>query len=118
MFIILLRMDRHGISGEGIETGDRDSDPVIYNFFALCYNLLLRLVDYIIENEGELQMEKKKKFQMPHTYIIIFCVILFAAILTIFTQRDKHGQDRCKQNYTKDDDVRMRHLKLLFLLHL
>ena len=52
MFIILLRMDRHGISGEGIETGDRDSDPVIYNFFALCYNLLLRLVDYIIENEG------------------------------------------------------------------
>ena len=56
---MLLRMERHGISGEGIETGDRDSDPVIYNFFALCYNFLLRLVDYIIENEGELQMEKK-----------------------------------------------------------
>ena len=90
MLIILLRMDRHGISGEGIETGDRDSDPVIYNFFALCYNFLLRLVDYIIENEGELQMEKKKKFQMPHTYIIIFGVILFAAILTMFIPLGKY----------------------------
>lgn len=90
MFIILLRMDRHGISGEGIETRDRDSDPVIYNFFALCYNFLLRLVDYIIENEGELQMEKKKKFQMPHTYIIIFGVILFAAILTMFIPLGKY----------------------------
>ena len=29
-------------------------------------------------------MERKKKFQMPHTYIIIFGVILFAAILTMF----------------------------------
>lgn len=90
MFIILLRMERHGISGEGIETGDRDSDPVIYNFFALCYNFLLRLVNYIIENEGELQMEKKKKFQMPHTYIIIFGVILFAAILTMFIPLGKY----------------------------
>ena len=71
MFIILLRMDRHGISGEGIETGDRDSDPVIYNFFALCYNLLLRLVDYIIENEGELQMEKKKKLKTGHLQLIL-----------------------------------------------
>ena len=87
---MLLRMERHGISGEGIETGDRDSDPVIYNFFALCYNFLLRLVDYIIENEGELQMEKKKKFQMPHTYIIIFGVILFAAILTMFIPLGKY----------------------------
>ena len=90
MFIMLLRMERHGISGEGIETGDRDSDPVIYNFLALCYNFLLRLVDYIIENEGELQMEKKKKFQMPHTYIIIFGVILFAAILTMFIPLGKY----------------------------
>ena len=90
MFIMLLRMERHGISGEGIETGDRDSDPVIYNFFALCYNFLLRLVDYIIENEGELQMEKKKKFQMPHMYIIIFGVILFAAILTMFIPLGKY----------------------------
>ena len=90
MFIMLLRMERHGISGEGIETGDSDSDPVIYNFFALCYNFLLRLVDYIIENEGELQMEKKKKFQMPHTYIIIFGVILFAAILTMFIPLGKY----------------------------
>ena len=90
MFIMLLRMERHGISGEGIETGDRDSDPVIYNFFALCYNFLLRLVDYIIDNEGELQMEKKKKFQMPHTYIIIFGVILFAAILTMFIPLGKY----------------------------
>ena len=90
MFIMLLRMERHGISGEGIETEDRDRDPVIYNFFALCYNFLLRLVDYIIENEGELQMEKKKKFQMPHTYIIIFGVILFAAILTMFIPLGKY----------------------------
>ena len=30
-------------------------------------------------------MEKKKRsFQMPHTYIIIFGVILVAAILTLF----------------------------------
>ena len=29
-------------------------------------------------------MEKKKGFQMPHTYIIIFGVILFAALLTVF----------------------------------
>ena len=29
-------------------------------------------------------MEKKKKFEMPHTYIIIFFVILFAAVLTMF----------------------------------
>ena len=30
-------------------------------------------------------MEKKKRsFQMPHTFIIIFGVILFAAVLTMF----------------------------------
>lgn len=29
-------------------------------------------------------MEKKKTFQMPHTYIIIFFVILMAALLTLF----------------------------------
>ncbi len=29
-------------------------------------------------------MEKKKQFQMPHTYIIIFGVILLAALLTVF----------------------------------
>lgn len=44
----------------------------------------------LLENEGELQMEKKKKFQMPHTYIIIFCVILFAAILTMFIPLGKY----------------------------
>ena len=73
-----------------IFTGDRDSDPVIYNFFALCYNFLLRHINFIIENEEELQMEKKKKFQMPHTYIIIFGVILFAAILTMFIPLGKY----------------------------
>ena len=51
----------------------------VYNFFAVCYNFLLRHVNFIIENEEELQMEKKKKFQMPHTYIIIFGVILFCS---------------------------------------
>ena len=35
-------------------------------------------------------MEKKKKFQMPHTYIIIFGVILFAAILTMFIPLGKY----------------------------
>ena len=28
--------------------------------------------------------EKKRKLQMPHTYVIIFFVILFAAVLTMF----------------------------------
>lgn len=36
-------------------------------------------------------MEKKKKgFQMPHTYIIIFCVILFAALLTVFIPQGRY----------------------------
>lgn len=36
-------------------------------------------------------MEKKKKqFQMPHTYIIIFGVILFAALLTVFIPLGKY----------------------------
>ena len=29
-------------------------------------------------------MEKKKQIQMPHTYVIIFGVILLAALLTVF----------------------------------
>ena len=29
-------------------------------------------------------MEKKKTFQMPHTYIIIFLVICAAALMTLF----------------------------------
>jgi len=62
----------------------------VYNFFAVCYNFLLRHINFIIENEEELQMEKKKKFQMPHTYIIIFGVILFAAILTMFIPLGKY----------------------------
>ena len=62
----------------------------VYNFFTVCYNFLLRHVNFIIENEEELQMEKKKKFQMPHTYIIIFGVILFAAILTMFIPLGKY----------------------------
>lgn len=32
----------------------------------------------------EINGEKKRSFQMPHTYIIIFGVILVAAILTLF----------------------------------
>ena len=36
-------------------------------------------------------MEKKKKgFQMPHTYIIIFGVILLAALLTVFIPLGKY----------------------------
>ena len=36
-------------------------------------------------------MEKKKKsIQMPHTYVIIFCVILFAALLTVFIPQGKY----------------------------
>ncbi len=35
-------------------------------------------------------MEKKKQFQMPHTYIIIFGVILLAALLTVFVPLGKY----------------------------
>jgi len=35
-------------------------------------------------------MEKKKSFTMPHTYIIIFGVILFAALLTVFIPLGKY----------------------------
>ena len=35
-------------------------------------------------------MEKKKGFQMPHTYIIIFGVILLAALLTVFVPLGKY----------------------------
>ena len=35
-------------------------------------------------------MEKKKGYQMPHTYIIIFGVILFAALLTVFIPLGKY----------------------------
>lgn len=35
-------------------------------------------------------MEKKKGFQMPHTYSIIFGVILFAALLTVFIPLGKY----------------------------
>ena len=33
---------------------------------------------------------KKKSFRMPHTYIIIFGVILFAALLTVFIPLGKY----------------------------
>ena len=33
---------------------------------------------------------EKKKFQMPHTYIIIFGVILVAALLTCFIPLGKY----------------------------
>lgn len=36
-------------------------------------------------------MEKKKRFQMPHTYIIIFGVILLAALLTVFIPLGKYS---------------------------
>lgn len=35
-------------------------------------------------------MEKKRSFRWPHTYIIIFGVILFAAILTMFIPLGKY----------------------------
>ena len=35
-------------------------------------------------------MEKKKQIQMPHTYIIIFGVILLAALLTVFVPLGKY----------------------------
>lgn len=35
-------------------------------------------------------MEKKKHFQMPHTYVIIFGVILLAAVLTMFVPLGKY----------------------------
>ena len=36
-------------------------------------------------------MEEKKSFQMPHTYIIIFGVILLAALLTVFVPLGKYN---------------------------
>lgn len=37
---------------------------------------------------------EKKKFQMPHTYIIIFGVILVAALLTCFIPLGKYDTKR------------------------
>lgn len=34
--------------------------------------------------------EKKRKLQMPHTYVIIFFVILFAAVLTMFVPQGQY----------------------------
>lgn len=36
-------------------------------------------------------MEKKKRFQFPHTYIIIFGVVLVAALLTVFIPLGKYS---------------------------
>ena len=46
-------------------------------------------------------MEKKKGFQMPHTYIIIFGVILFAALLTVFIPLGKY--DTKEITYMQED---------------
>lgn len=35
-------------------------------------------------------MEIKKKFQVPHTYVIIFGVIIFAALLTMFIPQGQY----------------------------
>ena len=52
-------------------------------------------------------MEKKKKrFQMPHTYIIIFFVILFAAVLTIFVPLGKY--DTMEISYMQNGEERTR----------
>ena len=51
-------------------------------------------------------MEKKKKFQMPHTYIIIFGVILFAAILTMFIPLGKYETKEI--TYTMNGDEKTR----------
>lgn len=32
----------------------------------------------------------KKKFEMPHTFVIIFCVVIFAALLTLFIPLGKY----------------------------
>lgn len=45
----------------------------------------------ILQREMEGHMEKKKReFQMPHTYVIIFGVILLAALLTVFIPLGKY----------------------------
>ena len=52
-------------------------------------------------------MEKKKKrFQMPHTYIIIFFVILFAAVLTMFVPLGKY--DTMEISYMQNGEERTR----------
>ena len=51
-------------------------------------------------------MEKKKRFQMPHTYIIIFFVILFAAVLTMFVPLGKY--DTMEISYMQNGEERTR----------
>ena len=38
----------------------------------------------------QIMNEKKRNFQMPHTYVIIFFVILFAAVLTMFVPQGQY----------------------------
>ena len=52
-------------------------------------------------------MEKtRKRFQMPHTYIIIFFVILFAAVLTMFVPLGKY--DTMEISYMQNGEERTR----------
>lgn len=43
---------------------------------------------------------KKKKFEMPHTFVIIFCVVIFAAVLTLFIPLGKY--DTKQISYMQD----------------
>lgn len=45
-------------------------------------------------------MNRKKKFQMPHTFVIIFCVVIFAAVLTLFIPLGKY--DTKQISYMQD----------------
>ena len=50
--------------------------------------------------------EKKKSFQMPHTYVIIFFVIVFAAVLTMFVPL---GQYETREiTYTQNGEEKSR----------
>ena len=61
-------------------------------------------------------MEKKKGFQMPHTYIIIFGVILFAALLTVFIPLGKYDTKEITymQNGVEQEPLLIRTVSSIF----
>ena len=51
---------------------------------------------------------KKKSFRMPHTYIIIFGVILFAALLTVFIPLGKYETKEITYTMNGEEKTRNR----------
>lgn len=49
---------------------------------------------------------KKKKLEMPHTFVIIFCVVVLAAVLTMFIPLGKF--DTKEISYLQDGQTKTR----------